>query len=85
LAAGLEWLEPESDEGNVEYKLRLKDPSIMRFQQLVRAALVRVSTRLVKRLCDATMVVHGQLWSALCSCKTSSLLLVVSAGDADEV
>jgi len=33
--ATLEWLEAESDEGNVEYKLRLKDPSTMRFQQLV--------------------------------------------------
>ena len=34
--ATLEWLEAECDEGNVEYKLRLKDPSTMRFQQLVR-------------------------------------------------
>lgn len=33
--ATMEWLEPESDEGNAEYKLRLKDPSTMRFQQLV--------------------------------------------------
>lgn len=36
LGQTLEWLEAESDEGNVEYKLRLKDPSTMRFQQLVR-------------------------------------------------
>ena len=36
-AATLEWLEAESDEGNVEYKLRLKDPSTMRFQQLVHS------------------------------------------------
>lgn len=34
-AATLEWLEAESDEGNVEYKLRLKDPTPLRFQQLV--------------------------------------------------
>ena len=32
---GLEWLEAENDEGNIEYKLRLKDPTTMRFQQLV--------------------------------------------------
>ena len=38
-AAELKWLEPESDEGNVEYKLRLKDPSTMRFQQLVSGKL----------------------------------------------
>lgn len=29
-------LEPEDDEGNVEYKLRLKQPNPVRFQQLVR-------------------------------------------------
>lgn len=28
-------LEPEDDEGNVEYKLRLKQPNPVRFQQLV--------------------------------------------------
>ena len=39
----LEWLEPESDEGNVEYKLRLKDPSTMRFQQLVTQMKFRLS------------------------------------------
>lgn len=32
-------LEPEDDEGNVEYKLRLKQPNPVRFQQLVRAIL----------------------------------------------
>ena len=42
-AAHLEWLEPESDEGNVEYKLRLKDPSTMRFQQLVTQMKFRLS------------------------------------------
>ena len=41
--AHLEWLEPESDEGNVEYKLRLKDPSTMRFQQLVTQMKFRLS------------------------------------------
>ena len=29
-------LPPECDDGNVEYKLRLKDPHPLRFQQLVR-------------------------------------------------
>ncbi len=29
-------LEAEDDEGNVEYKLRLKQPNHVRFQQLVR-------------------------------------------------
>ncbi|CAL8463448.1 g2982 [Coccomyxa elongata] len=42
-AATLEWLEAESDEGNVEYKLRLKDPSTMRFQQLVTQMKFRLS------------------------------------------
>ena len=32
-------LEPEDDEGNVEYKLRLKQPNPVRFQQLVRCSL----------------------------------------------
>ena len=32
-------LEPEDDEGNVEYKLRLKQPNPVRFQQLVCTAL----------------------------------------------
>jgi hypothetical protein len=41
--AHLDWLEPESDEGNVEYKLRLKDPSTMRFQQLVTQMKFRLS------------------------------------------
>ena len=37
LSAGsaAEWLDPERDDGNTEYKLRLKDPSPVRFQQLV--------------------------------------------------
>lgn len=30
------WMPPEEEEGNVEYKLRLKDPSTTRLQQLVR-------------------------------------------------
>jgi hypothetical protein len=36
--AAVEWLQPESDEGSVEYKLRLKDPNPVRFQQLVCSA-----------------------------------------------
>ena len=38
--AAVEWLQPESDAGNVEYKLRLKDPNPVRFQQLVLSHLV---------------------------------------------
>lgn len=37
--ASLKWLPRESEDGNVEYKLRLKDPSPARLQQLVRCAL----------------------------------------------
>ena len=39
----MEWLEPESDVGNVEYKLRLKDNSTVRFQQLVRCSPLSMS------------------------------------------
>ena len=38
VGSAVEWLEPESDVGNVEYKLRLKDSSTVRFQQLVRCS-----------------------------------------------
>ena len=36
---GAEYIAPESDDGNVEYKLRLKNPSPVRFQQLVQILL----------------------------------------------
>jgi hypothetical protein len=31
----IRWLLPESEDGNVEYKLRLKDPAAARLEQLV--------------------------------------------------
>jgi hypothetical protein len=34
------WMPAEDEEGNVEYKLRLKDPSTARLEQLVRCPLV---------------------------------------------
>ncbi len=37
---GAEYIAPECDDGNVEYKLRLKNPSPVRFQQLVRTPLI---------------------------------------------
>ena len=36
-------LEAEDDEGNVEYKLRLKQPNSVRFQQLVSFSVCRIS------------------------------------------
>ena len=36
-------LEAEDDEGNVEYKLRLKQPNPVRFQQLVSFSVCRIS------------------------------------------
>lgn len=59
----LEWLEPESDEGNVEYKLRLKDPSTMRFQQLVLICTCyrNYCTYYQNYYCMCSMQVHHQL------------------------
>lgn len=34
-AYSVQQLPPENDDGNVEYKLRIKDPNPLRFQQLV--------------------------------------------------
>ena len=31
----VDWFDPEVEEGNVEYKLKIKDPNSIRFQQLV--------------------------------------------------
>lgn len=31
------WLESEIEEGNIEYKLKIKDPNSIRFQQLVKS------------------------------------------------
>lgn len=43
-AQALEWLPPENDFGNVEYKLRLKQPLPgLRFQQLVTQLNYRLS------------------------------------------
>lgn len=36
--ATVTWLPPESEHGNVEYKLRLRDPSTARLEQLVCTA-----------------------------------------------
>eukprot|EP00192_Tetraselmis_astigmatica_P002256 CAMPEP_0117686214 /NCGR_PEP_ID=MMETSP0804-20121206/22300_1 /TAXON_ID=1074897 /ORGANISM="Tetraselmis astigmatica, Strain CCMP880" /LENGTH=1054 /DNA_ID=CAMNT_0005497831 /DNA_START=599 /DNA_END=3763 /DNA_ORIENTATION=+ len=39
----VEWLPPESEEGNTEYKLRLRDPSAPRFEQLVTQMQFRLT------------------------------------------
>lgn len=33
------WLESEIEEGNIEYKLKIKDPNSIRFQQLVKSLI----------------------------------------------
>ncbi len=83
-AATLEWLEAESDEGNVEYKLRLKDPSTMRFQQLVHAcAPCSCQQKLCCSICQMTL--SFQHMHCTQSKQSAEVGVWDRTGDADEV
>ena len=59
----VERLEAESDEGNVEYKLKLHDPNPARFQQLVRLSIATVPNIAGTGHCpvEDDLGLHGQV------------------------